>query len=109
MTQANFFFLVFLLVVTIVRVTLYYKPFSIPRIRGFQIRHYMVGIALMLLAILLQHVTLYGIGFGLLIEEVPLLITHGKSQHDNYKPKPALIFLGIILVVYIFRNAILFF
>jgi hypothetical protein len=108
MTQANFFFTVFLTILTFVRVFLFFKPMHIPLVKGFQIRQYMIGISLILLGAIFEHVTLFGIGFALFIEEVPMLILKEKKRIENYSPKASLIILGLILVIFLFRRAIVF-
>lgn len=109
MAQANFFFSVFLFVLVVVRVALFYKPIQLPKIKGRDLHPYMFGIVIIILGAVLEHVTLYGLGFALFVEELPWLMLRRKNRVDGYAPKASLILLGLILVIFLFRNTIVFF
>jgi len=68
----------------------------------------MYGLVLALVGVFLGSVVIYSIGLGLFIDEFGLLIGGGKTHKDNYS-KLSLIILGaFVILVFIFRNQLLF-
>ena len=103
-----YFFTIFIITIIITRVFLYIKPMPAPAIKGFRMHHYMYGLFLVLIGILLGNVTIYGLGAGLFIDEFGYLLLNGKSHEDNYS-KFSFLLLGLFIVlVYVFKKQFLF-
>ena len=85
-----------------------------PTIKGFRVRHYMYGLVLIVLAFLINNITIYAIGFALFIDELPLILLKGpghKEEHwrgyeDYYAPWCVAGVLVLIFLTYLFRNII---
>lgn len=104
MTQPNEFFLIFFLTIIAVRVFLFLKPIPSPTVEGFRVHHYMYGVVLVVIGLLVHSIVVYAIGFGLFIDELTYLLIGGKTHTDNYSVK-SLVGTGIcIILVFIFRE-----
>ena len=78
-----------------------------PTVYGFRLHHYMYGLAFIILAFFTSSLTLYGIGLGLFVDQLPLF-TKRKWHWDDYDSiQCRLAVLLIIVVVYEFRNYML--
>lgn len=104
MNPQNYFFIIFLATILITRITLYFKQMSSPTIRGFRIHHYMYGIGLIFLGLVLNVLILYAIGFGLFIDQLTFILIKGKSHKDNYSKKSLIGTLLFIVIIFIFRS-----
>jgi predicted membrane protein len=112
MTSGDYFFLIFLGVITGTRLLLV-KEMAAPTIKGFRLRHHMYGLVLIPLAFLISNITIYAVGFALLVDELPLIVTRGfghKNEHWDYKgyhsPYSVTGVLVLIFLTYIFRDII---
>ena len=113
MTNGDYFFLIFLGTIAITRFLFLLKVGS-PTIKGFRLRHYMYGVILIILALSNNNITIYAIGLGLLIDELPLILIKGpghKEHHwrgceDYYSSWCVAGVFIIIFLIYIFRNTI---
>ena len=113
MSTENYFFLIFLGTIAITRVFLLTKTAG-PTIKGFRVRHYMFGLVLTVLSFLIHNFTVYAIGLGLFVDEVPPILVKGpghKSEYwngceDYYSPWCVAGVLIIIFLVYVFRSNI---
>lgn len=107
MTHSDLFFLILLATVAVTRIWLYSRPMGSPVIRGFRVHHYMYGLALVVIGIIAHSVIPYGIGFGLIIDEVPLVLFKPTASWDEYESKKSFTALLVVLLfVFMFRAAI---
>ena len=114
MTNGEYFFLVFLGTIAVTRLLLVSRKMTKPTIRAFRLRHYMYGIVLVVFAFLFDNLIVYAIGWGLLADEVPLILIKGPGHldehwqgcEDYYTPWCVSGVLILIFVVYLFRDAI---
>lgn len=113
MTNGDYFFLIFLGTIVFTRLLLI-KPIAAPTIKGFRVRHYMYGIALIILAFLIKNLSIYAIGFGLLVDELPVALVKGPGHKEeqwrgceDYHSKWSIAgVLILIFLVYLFRGTI---
>ena len=102
------FFYFFLITIFLTRVFLWLKPISSPTIKGFRVHHYMYGLILIPIGILLNDIVIYALGFGLFVDKLGYLIIRGRTHKENYS-KVSLVLLAVfIILVYIFRKQLLF-
>lgn len=113
MINGDYFFLIFLGTIAFTRLLLLAKIAG-PTIKGFRVRHYMEGIVLIVLAYLIKDLTIFAIGFGLVIDELPVILAKGpghKDEHwrgceDYHTPWSTAGVFTLIFLTYLFRNAI---
>ena len=108
MENSLYFYLVFFITVLITRIFLYYKPTPSPTIKGFRMHHYMYGLVLAPLGILISSITIYAVGLGLFIDELGYLLIKGKNHQDNYSKKSLLLLAIFVILTYIFKEQLLF-
>ena len=108
MNPENYFFIIFLATIIVTRIFLYFKPTPAPTIKGFRIHHYMYGIILIVISILIKNLTIYSIGLGLFIDELTYLIIKGKNHKDNYSKKSLIGTCLFIILIFFLRSYILF-
>ena len=105
MQTYNFLFVIVLSTVVLTRLWLLLKPISSPRLKGFKLHHYMYGLIIVGISIFLSNIILYGIGFGLIVDELPLFLRY-KNNHFHWKEYNSIYSrLGVIIclvLVYIF-------
>ena len=109
MNVNNYFFLIFFLTVIVTRLLLYLKPLPSPTIKGFRLHHYMFGVVLIPVAILLNTLELYAVGFGLFMDELTYLLIGGKNHRDNYSISSLVGTVLFVILVFIFREKFLTF
>jgi hypothetical protein len=102
----NWFFLVFLATIIMVRILLFIKPTAAPTINGFRTHHYMYGLFGIAISFLIHSLVLYAIGLGLFIDELTYLFIGGKTHKDNYSVASLTGTLVFIVFIYIFRTHI---
>lgn len=78
------FCFVFIATVVLTRIVLYVRPTSSPTIFNLRLHHYMYGLMLIPVALVLQSVVLYAVGLGLFIDELTFLIRGGGHHKENY-------------------------
>lgn len=105
--EENKFFVIFLATIIITRIFLYYKPTASPTIFRFRLHHYMYGIFLIFISILLKNIYLYGVGAGLFIDEVPYLLLKGKTHADNYSKKSLVLLIVFVVVIFFLKKLLL--
>lgn len=113
MNNGDYFFLIFLGTIAVTRLLLLSKVGS-PTIKGFRLRHYMYGIILIILAFFNHNLITYGIGLGLLVDELPLILIKGPGHkeeywggmEDYYMPWCISGVLILIFLTYLFRGTI---
>jgi|SRR3989344_4011209 len=114
MTNGDYFFLVFLGTIAITRFFIFALKKPGPTIRGFRIRHYMEGIVLVIIAFIFHDLTFFAMGFGWVIDELPVILAKGPGHKDEYwrgcedyhTPWSVAGVLILIFITYIFRNTI---
>ncbi len=113
MTNGDYFFLVFLGTIAATRLFLLSKMAG-PTLKGFRLRHYMYGVVFIVFAFLIDNITVYAVGLGLLTDEIPLILVKGpghREEHwrgceDYYSPWCVAGVLILILAAYIFRDVL---
>ncbi len=90
-TPENKFFLIFLLTIIVTRISLYVAGLYASdadniglTLFGFRLHHYMYGLVLIPLGIIIANVFLYAIGLGLFVDELTYLLIGGTTHADNY-------------------------
>ena len=114
MTDADYFFLIFLGTIAATRVFLFSSRMANPTIAGFRLRHYMFGIVLITAAFLVDNLIIYAVGLGLLADELPLIVIKGPGHREEYwrgledyhSPWCYSGVLVLIFVAYVFRGAV---
>ena len=114
MNNPDYFFLIFLGTIAITRLLLVSHKMTGPTILGLRIRHYMLGIVLLVVAFLIHNLTIYAIALGLIADELPVIFAKGPGHKDEYwrgceDYHTRWSFAGvliIVLVVFILRNTI---
>lgn len=101
------FFLIFFITVIITRVFLFVRPIASPTIQGFRMHHWMYGIFLILLGIVLGTMVIYAIGLGLFVDELTYILIRGKNHKDNYSIISLVGTFILIVLVCIFQLPLL--
>ena len=109
MKTSNEFFLIFLETILLVRIFLFLKPISSPNVGKFRIHHYMYGFIGILLGLVFNFLFIYAVGVGLFIDELAYLLINGKTHADNYSTISLLGTLFFIIIIYVFREKLIFF
>ena len=114
MTNGDYFFLIFLGTIALTRVFLFVTKLPAPSIKGFRTRHYMYGLILILIAFFSHNLTIYAVGLGLFIDELPAILVKGPGHKEEqwngceayYTPWCFAGVLIFIFLTYIFRDFI---
>jgi len=102
--MSNSFFLLVLLTVLGVRTFNYLLPIASPTIAGFRLHHYMYGLFLVGVSLLVPSWRLFAVGLGLAIDETTFVLIGGKTHADNYS-LPSLVGTALLLVlVFVMRQ-----
>ena len=109
MQPENTFFFIFLITILITRIFLYFKPKPSPTIKRLRLHHYMYGIIILIIGLLLDNLASYAIGLGLFIDELTFLFIGGKNHEDNYSNKSLVGTLILVIIVFFFRDQITYF
>jgi len=104
MTIANEFFLIFLVTILLARSFLFFKPISSPTIKSFRLHHYMYGIVLVVLGLILKSVAVYAVGAGLFVDELTYLLIKEKTHADNYSRRSIVGAIIFVFLVFVFRK-----
>jgi len=107
MSQGSVFFLIVLITVLTVRTALYIRPMSGPTLAGVRIHHYVYGLIAIGIGLLLDSLIVYGIGFGLFIDELAFLLLRGKTHEDNYSKLSLIGTAFFLLLTFLFRDYLL--
>jgi hypothetical protein len=108
MDTANYFFVLFLATITFTRILLRVKPLSGPTIKGLRLHHYMYGLVLIPFGFILDSVTLYAVGWGLFADEVGVVLFKFKTYEEYYSKTSLVSVIVIIILVFLFREKIIF-
>jgi len=107
MLPKDYFIVVFIITILVIRIFTYLYPIPSPTVKGFRLHHYMYGLVIVPVGILLGSIAVYAVGLGLFVDEFGYLLIGGKTHEDNYS-KWSLILLGIFMIlVYIFRSKLI--
>ncbi len=116
MTDANYFFLIFLGTIIVTRLFLLFNPIASPTLKGVRTHHYMYGIIIVIIGIFLKESIVYAIGLGLIVDQLPYLITEREPFGDSrfnkdiyWRKKDLVLLLIFIILVFLFKDWILFF
>ena len=102
--MSNYFFLIFVVTVVIVRLFLFLCPFPSPNMKGFRIHHYMYGIVGIIIGLVAHSINLYAIGLGLFVDELTYIIIRGKDHKDNYSAVSLFGTFLFVLAIFVFRD-----
>lgn len=114
MNNSEYFFLIFLGTIAVTRFLLISHKMAGPTIEGFRLRHYMFGVVLFIFAFLAHNLTIYAIGLGLIVDEIPVILVKGPGHKDEYwrgceDYHTRWSFAGVLLIIFlifIFRSVI---
>ena len=109
MEMKLYFFVIFIITIFITRIFLYILPIPSPTINNFRFHHYMYGLLLAPIGILLRNITIYAIGVGLVVDELGYLLIGGKTHKDNYSKSSVSILYIFVILIYLFKEKLLFF
>ncbi len=103
MSTSTLFFSIFFTTILVTRVGLLVRRTSSPTIRGFRLHHYMYGLCILPVGVLLHSVWTSAVGLGLFIDEATYLCIGGKSHEDNYSWTSLLGTAAFIVLTFVFR------
>ncbi len=112
--NSSYFFAVFLITIIITRLCLLpRKRIVSPKVRGAHVHHYIYGLILIGLSFLFSSLTVFAVGVGLFVDELPLFGTEKWlfSEEDAHwgiydSPQSLVILLFCIFIVYLFKDLI---
>ena len=112
MTSGDYFFLIVLGTVAATRFFLFLTKLPAPSIKGFRTRHYMYGLILILVAFFSHSLTIYAVGLGLFVDELPAILVKGPGHKEEqwngceayYTPWCFAGVLILIFLTYLFRD-----
>ena len=112
MDNLDYFFVIFLGTVAATRLFMFLTKSTAPSIKSFRTRHYMYGLILVLVAFFVHNLTIYAVGLGLFIDELPAILVKGPGHKeeqwngcDAYNTPWC--FAGVLIfifLVYVFRG-----
>jgi len=105
MTNGDYFFLVFLGTVAVTRILVLMKVTG-PTLKGFRIHHYMYGVLFIVLGFVFKNITLYAIGFGWFVDELPIILAEGPAYKNEHWTGPydygsKWYFVGVLILVFL--------
>jgi hypothetical protein len=106
MKRENLFYLVFVLAIVVIRLLVFLIPEVDFKIGEIVIHHFWIGAILIVLGFLFlkTRIYLFGIGFGLAIDQVVFLVLGGGGDSE-YWAFPSLVGVVVLaVVVYLFRK-----
>lgn len=81
----NYFFALYILTILVARIPLLFWHKHAPKIVSFQLHHYMYGLVLFAVYFFIPQTVLLAIGFGLVVDELPLFfIFKGWDWPDDH-------------------------
>ena len=83
MNNLDYFFLFFLLAITMSRLILAFPKRVKPSLGDFRVRHYMYAVVLIPVGLYLNNIPTYAFGIGLLMDELPLILVKGLGYRDG--------------------------
>ena len=112
MKRSDLFGLIMILTILIIRVSILVVPEVDMKIFDIVIHHFLIGIILVLIGILIPKqkdylkIFIYAIGIGLIIDQAVFMIL-GAGMDKEYWALPSLIGTGVLAgIVFFFRNKI---
>ncbi len=103
-----YFFFTFLITILATRLFLFLRPIPAPTIGKFRTHHYMFGLLGIVVGLLIHSVLVFAIGLGLFVDELTYILIGGKTHADNYSKISLLGTLFFIVLVFIFRNNLIY-
>ena len=99
------FFVVFSSTIAATRVFMWMRPTHSPTIKGLRLHHYMYGLVAVPVSIVVDSLTLYAVGVGLIIDELTWLMRGGKYEIKHYMNGVSLTGNAVFaLAVFFFRD-----
>jgi hypothetical protein len=106
--MSTYFFFIFLITIFATRLFLFLRPIPAPTIGKFRTHHYMFGLLGMVVGLFTHSVLISAIGLGLFVDELTYILIGGKTHADNYSKISLLGTLFFIVLVFIFRNNLIY-
>ena len=114
LSKENYFFILFLAVILVIRLFLYLRPTPGPTFGGIRIHHWVVGVLLLAVALLLLAVipsvysritlTVFAVGLALFLDELTYLFIGGQTHADNYSRISLLGTAALVGLVFFLRK-----
>ncbi len=104
MERKNYFFVIFLLTIVVVRVFLYLHPVSGPTFTGIRVHHYAYGILAIIISFFFSSLTLFAVGLAFFIDELTYLLIGGTTHQDNYSLVSLAGTVGFSFLVFFIRG-----
>src|SRR3989344_6986669 len=101
MESKNYFFVIFFLTILITRIFLFLMPISGPAVGGFRFHHWMFGLMLIVLGLIVSVLALFALGWGLFIDELTFVLIRGDSHAENYSLVSLLGTLSFVIVIFL--------
>ena len=110
MTLNDKYFLFTFITILITRIIVYIFNKPSPTIKNFRTHHWMFGLLFTIIFFCISNfytnIYLLSISTGVFLDEIGFIIIRGKTHEDNYSPKSFMILLFFILLLFIFKEAI---
>ncbi len=100
-------FLIFLTTIIVTRLYLAPRPKPSPTIKGFRLHHYMYGIVLITIGLLIKNNPTYLIGLGLFIDELGFVLIGGETHQDYWSKKSLLLLTLFIIIIYFLKKPLM--
>jgi hypothetical protein len=107
MQSGNYFFLVFAITILATRIWLMHTKMSSPKIRGFQLHHYVYGLVFIAFALGIDNLTLFAVGMGLFVDELPMLLQGKWGEEDYHSARCLQVICVLMLVVFLLKADVL--
>lgn len=111
LTPENLLFAIFILTILITRIGLYVGGRLVENpdemglsIKGLRLHHYMYGLVLAPVGLLLGNGPLFAIGLGLFVDEATYLLMGGSTHADNYSWISLTGTFVLVIVVFLLRK-----
>jgi len=105
----NYFFLIFVTTIVVIRVLVFVFPIPGPTILKFRVHHYIYGIVGIIISFFVSSVPLYAISLGLFIDELTYILIGGRTHQDNYSKTSLIGTVCFIVLVFFLRKYLVLF
>ncbi len=109
MDSAHYFYAVFVITILVTRLFLYLRPQESPTLFGITLHHYLYGLLLIPVGIVLQSVLLYAIGLALFIDELTDIVLYFINRKNNYWGLSPYGTLILVAGMYFLKDYVVFF
>ncbi len=99
--------MIFASTIAATRVFMHIRPTKSPKIKGFQLHHYMYGLVAVPTAIIIDSLTLYAVGLALFIDEATWLVRGAKPDLESYLHRYSLAgTIALVFLIFLFRDSV---